>query len=76
LFGDAQSLKLVLADNGKGFTANDAKTFGHGLHNMKERVELLKGRLKIESESGEGTTITIIIPYLETENGKNQTYPG
>lgn len=72
LLGEQQSIKLVLSDNGKGFTANDAKTFGHGLHNMKERVELLKGRLKIESESGEGTTITIIIPYIEPENGKNQ----
>jgi signal transduction histidine kinase len=72
LLGEPKSIKLILSDNGKGFTANDAKTFGHGLHNMKERVELLNGRLKIESESGEGTTFTIIIPYIEPENGKNQ----
>jgi signal transduction histidine kinase len=71
LSGTGDSLKLIMSDNGKGFSANDSKTFGHGLHNIKERVELLRGRIKIEAESGEGTTISIVIPYTESENGKN-----
>lgn len=63
----AQMVKLVVKDNGVGFHVESieskAKNSVHfGLIGMRERVELLEGRMDIESSIGEGTKITIHIP--------------
>lgn len=52
--------KLVIADNGKGFDA-DAGHPGNGILNMKKRAADMRARLDIESESGKGTTITLLM---------------
>lgn len=57
----ADATILQIADDGKGFDTglmNDSK--GLGLHNMQVRATMLGG-LKIESQEGNGTTITINI---------------
>ena len=48
-------------DDGEGFDPND-DTEGFGLLGMSERVELLDGKLTIESAPGEGTTISVTLP--------------
>ena len=54
-------ITLELEDNGQGF--EPALSFsGFGLQGMKERVEILKGKLKIRSAPGAGTQIQVIIP--------------
>lgn len=60
-------ITLTIKDNGSGFrpeglpkTANRNSHFG--LIGMRERVELLEGRIDIQSSPGSGTEITIIIP--------------
>jgi two-component system sensor histidine kinase DegS len=63
----AQMVKIVVKDNGVGFHADliesRAKDSAHfGLIGMRERVELLEGRMEIESAKNEGTKITIHIP--------------
>jgi signal transduction histidine kinase len=54
-------LKLVVADNGKGFDTKQADT-GNGLGNMQRRAAALRGNLQIISEPGKGTSITLTSP--------------
>jgi signal transduction histidine kinase len=48
-------------DDGRGYDAR-ASTTGFGLVGMRERVELLDGRLRVQSVPGEGTTIEARVP--------------
>ena len=41
---------------------------GLGLHAMGERVAALSGSLAVESTSGEGTTIAVVVPAPAGEN--------
>ncbi len=53
---------IVIKDNGKGFerSSNDN---GVGMTSMKERMQLLGGRLIFDSAPNKGTHITLEIPY-------------
>ncbi len=58
---------LQVADDGCGFdpekVISDAQSLmGFGLHSMRERVEICKGKFQIHSEPGKGTAIDISIP--------------
>jgi signal transduction histidine kinase len=58
---------LEIADDGRGFDvpealSNSHKTRKFGLNTMNERVRLLGGVLKLESQKGSGTKIIITIP--------------
>jgi signal transduction histidine kinase len=62
---DSESILLWIEDNGKGFDTG-ADFPGHlGLHTMRERAERLKGEFSIESTPGQGTRITVRIPYRQ-----------
>lgn len=60
------SLVTVIEDNGRGFDAEAQTTVDHrptlGLFGMRERAELLGGRLSIESTPGDGTAVIVEIP--------------
>lgn len=56
------SLKLVIADDGTGFDTGDPKRGRHGIRGMRERVELLGGTMRINSQQGSGTTVEVILP--------------
>lgn len=67
-------IKLTVQDNGNGFHVEQqmkqAKDGSHfGLIGMRERVELLEGRMDIQSTVGQGTKVTIVIP-TSVEQGK------
>lgn len=54
---------LDVEDNGKGFVIKNIGEERHfGLSLMKERTELLNGKIKIDSHIGKGTKIHIEIP--------------
>ena len=53
---------LVLEDDGHGFDPAGLRGGGIGLEGMRERVELLEGRLTIESSAGAGTTLVVEVP--------------
>lgn len=59
-------LTVVIRDNGVGFEAcvDSAKENSFGLIGMRERVEILEGKMIIDSKKGEGTTVKIKVPYL------------
>jgi signal transduction histidine kinase len=54
-------LQVTIVDNGRGFSETDAAN-GHGLTGMRERAELLGGRLEIHSGPGDGTAVRLVIP--------------
>ena len=55
---------LTIHDNGKGFRVQEKRGLERhlGIASMRERTELLGGKLSIKSESGQGTSVTLSIP--------------
>jgi len=53
---------VVVEDDGRGFDPLATREDGLGLLGMKERIELVDGRLTVESGSGQGTTIAVEVP--------------
>jgi PAS domain S-box-containing protein len=59
---------LTIADRGQGFDPQTLGTGdGFGLFGIRERVELLGGRMKIRSARGQGSTFLIAVPDAETD---------
>ncbi len=59
-----RQVTLVVEDDGIGFTPTSLDASDHlGLFGMRERVEMLGGKLMLESAPGKGTTIKVEIPY-------------
>jgi PAS domain S-box-containing protein len=64
--GDGVLIKVE--DNGQGL--KDVRTFTHargtggfGLFSIRERLHYLGGRMDVESETGQGTRVTILVPF-------------
>lgn len=58
-------LQLVVKDEGAGFDVQEARQKGGlGLISMYERINLVRGKLNIESATGLGTRITAIVPIV------------
>ncbi|MFW6237735.1 MAG: histidine kinase N-terminal 7TM domain-containing protein [Halanaerobiales bacterium] len=55
------SFQLIIEDDGKGITERD-KERASGLNIMAERARLINASLKIESEAGIGTRVTVGLP--------------
>lgn len=53
---------MIIKDDGKGFDPSQKKEGSFGLIGMKERVNMLKGEMKIQSEIKVGTIVIIGIP--------------
>jgi two-component system, NarL family, sensor kinase len=58
-------LVVTIKDNGKGFSTEQVKTNnkGLGLKNILSRIDILRGDLYLASDSINGTSYTIEIPY-------------
>ena len=64
---DGDMLQLCLSDNGRGFDPAQTRTRkstsgGFGLINVQRRIEHLGGGIVIESQPGDGTRVTIMVP--------------
>lgn len=55
-------LCLTVVDDGIGFVATPGRSASFGLVGMRERVLMLGGTLQLDSQVGEGTTLTVHIP--------------
>jgi len=57
-------LALIVEDDGVGFVPTEAtKNNRMGLNGMRERAEMLDGKLVIESLPGKGSTVLVEVPY-------------
>lgn len=63
-------LSIVVRDDGRGFDPETIDS-GYGLLGMQDRVALLGGTLKIESEIDAGTTITAALPVATLESDRS-----
>ncbi len=68
----SDEIRLIVEDDGIGFDldstakAERKPARGLGLTSMKERADLLGGRLEIETRPGRGTTIFVNVPFTKT----------
>jgi signal transduction histidine kinase len=57
---------LEISDDGRGFDLSTTRlSLGHGLSNMETRANNAGGELEITSETGQGTTILVWVPYTD-----------
>jgi signal transduction histidine kinase len=61
LFKNAGKIILLVEDNGTGFS-NGSNTSGHGLLNIKSRLNTIHGEVDYSPSPGSGTVATIRIP--------------
>jgi PAS domain S-box-containing protein len=66
---DVHEVELSITDDGCGFEPDETgeNPKGLGLKNIAERVKILGGRFKMESQPGNGTRVVVIIPFSERE---------
>ena len=63
---EARRVRLSIADDGKGFTVDpNFRTYGGhwGLLGMRERASQIGAKVSVQSSPGQGTEITLIVPY-------------
>lgn len=58
----AESLTLVIADNGRGFDAMAAKPGHFGLRSMRERARAVGADVHVTSAVGAGTRVRVCVP--------------
>jgi PAS domain S-box-containing protein len=67
---EEKSIHITISDKGRGFDPQKAlleetdKSRRLGLVSIKERLRLFGGELTIQSAPGQGTQVTIVLPYL------------
>jgi signal transduction histidine kinase len=55
-------VSVLIGDDGRGLDTNGSRQLGFGTVGMKERAVLLGGRIRIESQEGDGTTVVAVFP--------------
>jgi signal transduction histidine kinase len=71
LRGDQESCELRIEDDGQGFDPSKPKGGHFGLENMQSRARDIGAVTKINSGSGQGTSVQVIWP---DEDGKRNTW--
>jgi PAS domain S-box-containing protein len=75
----SDEVHLKVSDNGRSFPAarpsQARRSKRLGLLGMRERVEMVGGKLSIESTPGEGTTIRAVLPFVLRGRGERRAGP-
>jgi signal transduction histidine kinase len=56
-------IRLIIADNGRGWAGAGQAEGSDGVGNMRTRLEKLGGRFEVESKAGEGTIVRFEVPF-------------
>jgi signal transduction histidine kinase len=56
-------LRVTIHDDGRGFVVGGEPADANGLRNLRERMQGAGGRCRIESRPGEGTRVTLELPF-------------
>jgi signal transduction histidine kinase len=60
-------LTISITDNGTGFDPSSPSS-GHGLANLRERLQQLHGRCEFQSSPGAGATVVLEVPLTFSDN--------
>jgi signal transduction histidine kinase len=69
LHGSDNLIEIIVTDEGNGFDPVQAKT-GFGLFSIRERLELLGGRMEVKSAPGCGCRFRLVAPLEKNEKSK------
>lgn len=58
----SRTIHLEVRDNGRGIQARDRLKHGLGLGSMKERAQIMGGRLSVDTHPGGGTIVRVEVP--------------
>lgn len=64
---DDSNLRIIMEDNGVGFSKPSVNHDGYGLFNIRERMNHIDGQFEIKSVSGRGTRVTLVAPLMIDE---------
>ena len=64
----AESVELIVVDDGVGFVAGERTRGGLGLRSIHERVRFMQGSVSVESRPGEGTTVLVRLPMSAAQD--------
>ncbi|MBB6288898.1 PAS domain S-box-containing protein [Pseudomonas sp. SJZ073] len=59
---EGNDLRLTISDDGVGFVQAQGRPVSFGLVGMRERVLIMGGQLSLDSQLGEGTTLSVTVP--------------
>jgi len=62
LVREAGQLRMTVSDDGTGFCRDQTRPTSFGLVGVRERVLMLGGSMTLDSEPGEGTSLSVAIP--------------
>jgi PAS domain S-box-containing protein len=72
----ADTIRLVIGDDGIGFAAGRPLRRGHGLANMAARAKTLRALFSLDTAPGKGTCITVDAPIEEgSSHGEVPSHP-
>ena len=61
---DGDLLRMTVIDDGVGFEPEQSRPASFGLVGLRERVLILGGSVTVDSEPGEGTSLSVAVPLL------------
>jgi signal transduction histidine kinase len=75
-----ENVRVEIEDDGDGFstpgdTSRPGETRGFGLFSIRERLSHLGGHLRVESEPGSGTRISMVLPLSPDEKDEEKGLP-
>jgi len=73
---EEENVVVRISDSGKGMSeemiaeafSRSIEAKGYGLRNVNRRLQLMQGSMRIESADGEGTVVSMTIPYRDMEH--------
>ncbi|MGD2048636.1 MAG: GAF domain-containing protein [Chloroflexota bacterium] len=68
LYYGPESVRLTIQDNGRGFDTHDIPPNSLGVGIMRERADKIGATFNLNSQIGEGTTVTVRWPFEETKD--------
>ncbi len=57
------AIRILVNDNGKGFTVGESQQSGNGLASMNKRIADIGGELEVESILGQGTSVEFVVRF-------------
>lgn len=71
---EGDSIRVDVEDNGAGFDTSRIGVYGEGtggfgLFNIRERLDYVGGSFRVKSQSGKGTSVTLLAPLKKDDVG-------